>query len=157
MPFFSSEKDCVTWSSLCMVCACAHVHVCIWGEGDRRKTRPQPCHPLPLRQCLSLNLELTDLARLAGPQGILLTLPPWCWSYKGSATTMPGNLRWKLWIELRPSRASILLTTPLHQPSAVFTEVLNRSEAEHNCQVETLSQGHCPTSGVPFACDKHFR
>lgn len=79
-----------------MVCACAHVYMCIWGGRSRRETHPQACHPLPLKQCLSPNLELTDLPRLAGEQtsGILLTLLPQLWSYKGSAT-MPDNLRWE--------------------------------------------------------------
>lgn len=55
-------------------------------------------------------------------------LLPQRWSYKGNAT-MPDNLTWWLWIELRSSKASILLTKNDSSNLWLLLRITERSDA----------------------------
>lgn len=127
------------------LCTCVCVYL---GEVGRRDTHPQARHPLPLRECLCLNLELTDLASLAGQQasGILLTLSPQleltrvmlCLAILGGTQVLQGKH-----------------STDQTPPSACSCFYLSPEQEQGRNTIARWRHG--PTSGAVFACDKHFR
>lgn len=129
--------------TLSCVGICVHECVSMWHQRSVSGIFLN-CSPLYfLRQSLSLDLEVSDSARLVGhwAPGILLSQPPQCWDCKCVFPHLA--FEYGFWALHQPSQLSALMSCELLQHVLLFQKVLLFPPVHHPAQASVFLLSFC--------------